>query len=284
MTQIRATLADAAQALDALPHSEAKLEAELLLSEVLGKERSYLFTWPERELTPLQAQAFVGLLERRLAGEPIAYILGHREFWSLDLKVTPDVLIPRPETELLVELALKAFPPHHPIAAADLGTGSGAVAAAIARERPCWMIWATDKSEAALAVARENFHHCGLDRIRTGQGAWYEALPKQQRFELIVSNPPYIRERDPHLDRGDLAHEPRSALTAGSHGLDDIREIVAQAPKRLHGGGLLLLEHGFDQGETVRTLLRQAGFKGVRTYGDLAGLDRVSAGRTENGR
>ena len=281
MTQIRTTLERAAQALASLPHSEPKLEAELLLTEVLGKDRSYLFTWPERELTPRQEQAFSRLLQRRLAGEPIAYILGRREFWSLDLQITPDVLIPRPETELLVELALDAFPPQQPITVADLGTGSGAVAAAIALERPRWTVWATDASAAALAVAKENFLRCGLDRVETRQGAWCAALPQPLRFELIVSNPPYVPEDDPHLGLGDLLREPRSALVAGSDGLDEIRRIVSQAPERLAAGGLLLLEHGFDQGERIRDLLHQAGFGSVQTHRDLAGLDRVSGGRLE---
>ena len=281
MTRIHAALSHAAQALATLPHSEPKLEAELLLVEVLGKPRSYLFTWPDRELTPGQEQTFDGLLGRRLAGEPIAYILGHREFWSLDLLVTPDVLIPRPETELLVELALAAFPPQHFISVADLGTGSGAVAAAIAHERPSWSVWATDASAAALTLAKKNFHRCGLNRIEARQGIWCEALPRQLRFELIVSNPPYVREQDPHLNQGDLPREPRSALASGSDGLDDIRRIIAQAPDHLRKGGLLLLEHGFDQAEQVRALLQRAGFSDVGTHRDLAGLDRVSTGRLE---
>jgi len=278
MTQIRATLDTAALALAILPQSNPRLEAELLLAEVLGKGRTYLFTWPERALTPQQEQAFRGLLQRRLAGEPIAYILGHREFWSLQLQITPAVLIPRPETELLVELALDAFPPQQPIAVADLGTGSGAVAAAIAHERPHWSVWATDTSDAALAVAKENFRRCGLDKVETRQGAWCAALPQQKRFELIVSNPPYVPDQDSHLEQGDLPHEPRSALAAGPDGLDEIRRIIAQAPDHLSAAGLLLLEHGFDQGERIRGLLRQAGFTKVRTHHDLADLDRVSGG------
>lgn len=276
--RIRTALEGGSRALTDLPHSNPRLEAELLLAEVLGKDRSYLFTWPERELTRGQEKAFDGLLHRRLNGEPIAYILGHREFWSLDLMVTPDVLIPRPETELLVELALAAFPPVQSVAVADLGTGSGAVAAAIAHERPRWSVWATDVSPTALAVAKENFHRCGLDRVETRQGIWCAALPPQKRFEIIVSNPPYVPEGDPHLEQGDLPREPRSALAAGADGLEEIRLIVEQAPDHLVTGGVLLLEHGYDQGEQVRGLLQQNGFTEVRTRHDLAGLDRVSGG------
>ncbi len=278
MTQICVTLDKAALALAALPHSNPRLEAELLLATVLGRDRTYLFTWPGRAVTQQQGQAFRELLQRRLAGEPIAYILGHREFWSLELRITPAVLIPRPETELLVELALGAFPPQRPIAVADLGTGSGAIAAAIAHERPHWSVWATDAVDAALAVAKENFRRCGLDQVEPRQGVWCAALPPQKRFELIVGNPPYIPERDLHLEQGDLPHEPRSALAAGPDGLDEIRRIVAQAPDHLNAGGLLLLEHGFDQGERIRGLLRQAGLTKVRTHRDLADLDRVSGG------
>jgi len=276
--RIRAVLESGSRALTALPYPNPRLEAELLLSEVLDKDRSYLFTWPERELTSEQAMRFRALLQRRLSGEPMAYILGHREFWSLDLLVTPDVLIPRPETELLVELALEAFPAERPIAVADLGTGSGAVAAAIAHERPRWSVWATDGSIAALAIAEENFRRCGVDRVVAAQGSWCEALPPHQRFDLLVSNPPYIPEGDPHLEQGDLPQEPRSALAAGADGLDEIRRIAVQAPDHLVTGGVLLLEHGFDQGEPVRTLLQQAGFTDVQTRRDLAGLDRVSGG------
>lgn len=278
MNQICTVLDRAALELAVLPHSDRRPEAELLLAEVLGKDRTYLFAWPERVLTPQQERAFRALLHRRLGGEPIAYILGHREFWSLQLQVTPAVLIPRPETELLVELALDAFPPRRPVAVADLGTGSGAVAAAIAHERPHWSVWATDVSAAALAVAKENFRRCGLDEIETRRGAWCAALPPTKRFDLIVGNPPYVAERDPHLERGDLPREPRSSLAAGPDGLDEIRRIVARAPSHLKVGGLLLLEHGFDQGKRIRALLRQSGFTKVRTRRDLADLDRVSGG------
>jgi release factor glutamine methyltransferase len=275
---IRQTLITAAEGLKSLPHSSPRLEAELLLTAALGQARSYLLAWPNRPLSALQEQAFAELLRRRLAGEPIAYILGHREFWSLDLQITPDVLIPRPETELLVELALDAFPAKRTIAAADLGTGSGAVAAALAHERPRWQIFATDVSDAALSVAKNNFHHYGLNNVETYKGEWCTALPAKRKLDLIVANPPYVAERDPHLTQGDVQREPRSALIAGPCGLDAIRDIISQAPGHLSTDGLLLLEHGFDQGTATRALLKGAGFVQVQTYRDLAGLERVSGG------
>jgi release factor glutamine methyltransferase len=278
MADIHDALERATRALDALPHASACLEAELFLAEVLGKDRSYLHAWPERTLSPAQHHAFQALLSRRLAGEPVAYILGHREFWSLDLRITPDVLIPRPETELLVELALAAFSQDRPIICADLGTGSGAVAAAIALERPRWILYATDDSPSALAVAQQNFRRYGLHNVECRRGDWCAALPPGRKFELIVSNPPYVPALDAHLDRGDTRREPRGALSAGSDGLDAIRSIVAQAPGHLASGGLLLMEHGFDQGRAVRTLLSTAGFAEVRTHRDLAQTERVSGG------
>jgi len=284
MTDLRAALTRATQALAALPHASPRLEAELLLCEVLDQPRSHLVAWPERALTPAQQAAFTGLLQRRLEGVPVAYLLGQRAFWSLTLRVTPAVLIPRPETELLVELALAAgdrWRVEHsgmPYRVADLGTGSGAVAAALAQERPNWMLHATDLSAMALAVADDNFRRLGLP-VQSGLGPWYAALPSGLRLDLIISNPPYIPDGDSHLERGDLPREPRMALAAGADGLDALRVLCAGAFERLRPAGSILLEHGYDQGTAVRDLLRQAGLAEVRTWRDLAGHERVSGGR-----
>jgi release factor glutamine methyltransferase len=253
-----------------------------LLAQSLGQSRTQLHTWPERVLPIADYRVFRALVSRRRAGEPLAYIQGHREFWSLELQVTPAVLIPRPENELLVELALGAFTAGRPVRAADLGTGSGAIAAALARERPGWSLCATDVSPAALEVAHRNFSRYRLGNVQTRCGSWCEALPTDARFDLILSNPPYVRSDDPHLGRGDLRFEPGEALAAGCDGLDAVRCIVAQAPRYLKANGLLLLEHGYDQGSQVRRLLQRTGLAQVTTYKDLAGVDRVTAGRLTN--
>lgn len=279
MSDIRGALRSARARLASLVQGNAVLEAELLLAETLGKPRVFLTTWPETRLETGQLARFEGLLQRRLGGEPMAYILGHREFWSLDLRVSRDVLIPRPETELLVELALDAFDADTAIRVADLGTGSGAIAAALARERPKWRIVATDLSGAALDTARENFQRLGLTQVETRRGAWCEALGDGEQLQLLLSNPPYVADTDPHLERGDPRFEPRSALAAGPDGLDAIRCIVAQAPTHLSAGGGLMLEHGWDQGAAVRRLLQESGFVDVRTHRDLAGHERASTAR-----
>jgi len=254
------------------------LDAEILLCHLLQRPRSYLLAWPERELTVEQQAAYQTLLARRAGGEPVAYITGEREFWSLSLRVTPAVLIPRADTELLVELALARIPAGRPADIADLGTGSGAVALAIASERPLARVVAVERSPAALAVARDNAQRLGLDKVRCVEGDWCRPLAGQ-RFDLIVSNPPYIPDADPHLDLGDLPAEPRGALAAGDDGLDAIRRIVAQAPDHLRADGWLLLEHGYDQGEAVRTLLAGAGWQAVEGHPDLAGNPRCSTAR-----
>lgn len=256
-----------------------ELEAQILLTLVLEKPRSHLIAWPERTLSAEQLARFHGLIARRADGEPIAYITARREFWSLELQVTPDTLIPRPETERLVERALELIPLETALPIADLGTGSGAIAAAIAHERPRCQVTATDRSVEALAIAQANFERLGLGNVTVRRGAWCAALPDDQRFALILSNPPYIPEGDPHLHQGDLRREPHTALTAGTDGLRDLRQIVAQAPAHLCPGGWLLLEHGFDQGPAVRALLQQMGFEGIRTHRDLAGLERISEGQ-----
>lgn len=255
----------------------AALEAELLLCEVIGKPRSHLRAWPENQLEPEQTRRFMSLLDRRASGEPLAYITGRREFWSLTLEVAAGVLIPRPDTETLVERALELIPPSAQVAVADLGTGSGAIALAIASERPHCRIVATDRSEAALRVARSNAVRLGLEQVEFRLGDWCQALG-EERFDLLISNPPYIAQSDPHLEMGDLRHEPREALVSGVEGLDDLRCIIDCAPHHLLPGGRILLEHGFSQGKAVRELLRATGFESVRTYCDLARRERVSEG------
>lgn len=259
-------------------HDSARLDAEVLLADLLGRERSHLRAWPEGELDPAVAEAFAARVERRAAGEPVAYLVGNREFWSLRLKVNPDTLIPRPETELLVEAALELIPAGAEWPIADLGTGSGAIALAIARERPQCRLVATDRSEAALAVARENAEALGIGNVEFRAGNWCQALAGE-RYRLIVSNPPYVVSGDPHLTRGDARFEPRTALQAGPDGLDAIRIIAFQARAHLEPEGWLLLEHGFEQGTAVRKLLERYGYGAVQTREDLAGQPRVSLGR-----
>jgi release factor glutamine methyltransferase len=213
----------------------------------------------------------------------MAYITGSREFWSLDLRVTPATLIPRPETELLVARALDHLPAARQQKVADLGTGSGAIAIAIASERPLTQVIASDRSQAALAVAGENIERHGLKNVSTAQGDWFQALPKDSLFHLIASNPPYVETNDPHLQHNGLPWEPQSALTAGADGLDDIRTLTAQAQRHLSPGGWLLLEHGCDQGSQVQDLMLRAGFEAIKTQQDLAGRDRLTEGRKPAG-
>ncbi len=284
------TLADAlrdatARLLDAAPsgrqsdsQTSARLEAELLLCEAAHVARTTLFAWPERRLDTDQAAAFAELLGRRIRGEPIAYILGHREFHDLELHTRPEALIPRPETELLVDWALAALPAEAALRAADLGTGSGAIALAIASARPLWSLLAVEQDAQAVAVASENQRRLGLANVALVQGNWLTAC-RASSLDLIVSNPPYIRHDDPHLGRGDLRFEPRRALVAGVDGLAAIRAIIRQAAQVLAPGGLLLLEHGWQQGAEVRALLRAGGWCAIVTRRDLAGLERATGAR-----
>lgn len=272
---MRDCLAAAAQR---LPGDEARLEAEVLLLHVLGKPRAWLYAHALDELTPDERDGFDALVRRRADGEPVAYLTGSREFWSLPLRVTPATLIPRADTERLVELALERLPEDRAVDVADLGTGSGAIALAVASERPLARVVATDASEAALAVARDNATRNAIPNVEFARGSWFAAVPGR-RFDLVASNPPYIEAGDAHLEQGDLRFEPRSALAAGEDGLDDIRRIVAAATSHLNTGGWLLLEHGHEQGDAVRVLLVQAGFDEVATWQDLGGRDRVSGGR-----
>jgi release factor glutamine methyltransferase len=255
-----------------------RLDAEVLLCHVLARPRSYLYTWPEQELKPAEQALLEQLAGRRRQGEPIAHIVGEREFWSLPLKVTAATLIPRPETELLVEAALARIPVQARWSLADLGTGSGAIALALASERPACRIHAVERSPEALAVAKENARVLGLENVEFHQGHWLTPLAGRH-FEMILSNPPYICHDDPHLQQGDVRHEPFGALASGEDGLNDIREIIHAAPAHLSPAGWLLLEHGYDQGETVCALLKAAGFEQVSDLPDLQGHGRVGLGR-----
>jgi release factor glutamine methyltransferase len=277
MPTIGAVADDAASRLAALPHAEARLEAELLLTEATGLPRATLIAWPERELAPASHARFQELLERRLAGEPIAYIRGHQAFWTLELRVTGDTLIPRAETELVLETALEVLPSNSPLQVVDAGTGSGAIAAALACERPRWTIFAIDQSAGAARVAADNLRRCSPRNTRVVQGDWLSPFAAES-LDAVVSNPPYIPDADPHLGRGDLPFEPRSALVAGHDGLDGIRRLTAEASTRLSPGGLLIMEHGFDQGAATREILRARGFLRIDTRRDLAGLERCTAG------
>ena len=255
-----------------------RVDAEWLLAHSLQTPRSWLFAHSGDAVPAEAAVRFAALLARRQAGEPVAYLTGSQGFWTLDLAVSPATLVPRPETELLVERALARIPVNSASHVADLGTGSGAIALAIAKERPHTAVIATDASAAALEVARGNAARNGITNVEFREGDWLAPLAGET-FDLIASNPPYIAEGDPHLDRGDLRFEPPTALSSGEDGLDAIRSIVRDAPARLAPGGWLLLEHGWDQGALVRALLEAAGFIDVETAHDLEGRDRISLGR-----
>ncbi len=261
-----------------LPDSPSpRLDAELLLAHALGQSRSYLRTWPEREPVAAQCAAFAALLERRRAGEPVAYLLGRQGFWSLDLEVAPHTLIPRPDTELLVETAL-TLGPGGPARVLDLGTGTGAIALALACERPAWQVLGVDRVSEAVQLAERNRARLGLGNVRFVESVWFSTLGGE-RFALIVGNPPYIAADDRHLNEGDVRFEPASALVAGEDGLDDIRRIVAEAPEHLEAGGWLLLEHGYDQAEAVRALFAARGFAAVESRRDLGGHQRITLGQ-----
>jgi release factor glutamine methyltransferase len=251
----------------------------VLLAHALGRDRAWLAAHATDALARDDAERFFALARRRRGGEPVAYLTGCREFWGLMLGVTPAVLVPRPETETLVEAALARLPSHRPLRVLDLGTGSGAIALALAHERPRVEVIATDASEAALAVAGDNAARLGIANVRFLRSDWYAQLPDGARFDAIVSNPPYVATGDPHLTEGDLPFEPASALLAGADGLSALRTIVAGAPSRLAPAGWLLVEHGYDQAAAVRALLEGAGFEALASLRDLAGIPRVAAGR-----
>lgn len=255
----------------------ARLEARVLLGHALGVTRAWLIAHEHDELPAAPLEKYQALLARRLFGEPVAYLLGEKEFFGRSFHVTPAVLVPRPETELLVELALARLPADKPARVLDLGTGSGCIAITLALERPDCGVIAVEQSAAALAVARQNAVHLGA-KLGFYPGSWYQALPAgTEKFDLVVSNPPYVAEGDPHLAA--LAHEPAGALASGADGLADIRRIVQGAPAWLKPGAWLLFEHGWNQGEACRDLLQQAGFCNVETRADLAGIGRVTLGK-----
>ena len=253
-----------------------ELDVQLLLAEVLSQSTSYLYTWPERQLSAEQLEEFSELLRRRIEGEPVAYLLGYQDFWSLRLQVSEDTLIPRPDTELLVEQALLLLADGD-FRVADLGTGTGAVALSLASERPHWQVWACDYIAAAAQLAEANRVQHRLENVQVVTGSWFE--PLSGKFALIVSNPPYIEAQDPHLTAADLRFEPLSALVAGDCGLLDLAHIVDNSPQYLQLDGWLLLEHGYNQREAVHKLFVDRGFKQVRTVQDLAANDRVTMGQ-----
>jgi release factor glutamine methyltransferase len=262
-----------------LPDSPtARLDVELLLAAALGKPRSFLHTWPERIVSTEAAQAFDGFLKRRRTGEPVAYILGQQGFWNIDLEVATHTLIPRPETEMLVETALELLPSAIPHRLLDLGTGTGAIALSLAKDRPQWSVTAVDRVDEAVELAERNRQRLHLDNAQVMRSHWFSAV-EGQRFDLILSNPPYIASNDPHLVEGDVRFEPSSALVSGTDGLDDLRLIVSQAPAHLEAGGWLLLEHGYDQGPAVRELLNRHGFEQIQTRRDLGDHERITFGR-----
>lgn len=261
-----------------IPAGEARIESIVLMRRALGDiSRARLLLSEFEPMTPAQEILFSALLQRRLAGEPIAYILGVREFYGLELTVTPDVLIPRPDTETLVEAALEHILPQQSLHVLDLGTGSGAIAVAIAHHRPNSVVTAIDASPAALAIANANTLRLTTGNVRLLQSHWFDML-EDDVFDVIASNPPYINAADPHLQQGDLRFEPPEALASGVDGLDAIRHIVSNAPRYLKPGGWLLLEHGYDQAERVRALFNACGFRQVHSRQDIAGIERVTLG------
>jgi release factor glutamine methyltransferase len=266
------------QAAGLLPSDTPRLDAEVLLAHTLGEMRSHLHAWPEKVLSAEQQLQFQQLLQARMRGEPVAYLTGQREFWSLPLSLTPATLIPRPETETLIALALEIIPVNSTAVIADLGTGSGAIALAIAHERPRCRVLATDISPAAIATATANARQLGINNIEFHHGDWCEPLAGRL-CDVIVSNPPYIRNTDPHLQSGDVRFEPRSALAAGPEGMDDLKKIARCAGHHLKTGGWLIMEHGYDQGEQVTHLLEASGFQAVTDHADDAGLSRVVRGQ-----
>ena len=256
----------------------AQLDAQLLLAHTLGVSTTYFFTWPEKEVGEASRLVFEELLKRREKGEPIAYILGEQDFWSLSLETSPSTLIPRADTERLVEVALELLP-SGANRIVDLGTGTGAIALALAKEWPASQVIGVDYQVEAVQLAERNAQRNSISNAAFRQSDWFSALVDEAPFDLIVSNPPYIDPEDEHLSQGDVRFEPLTALIAEDHGLADIRHIIKQAVCHLSSLGWLMFEHGYDQGESVRKLLKEHGFVSVATYQDLGGNDRVTIGR-----
>lgn len=274
---IESALAEAAITLCGFSDS-AVLDAEILLCLVLGKERTYLRAWSEKVLTSEQNIAFKTLLAKRLKGQPIAYLTGWREFWSRDFKVCADVLIPRPDTELLIELSLPLIAKNKPCKIIDLGTGSGIIGITLAAECPNAMVIATDFSDSALQIAKENAVLHQLTNIKFQHSHWFAEIEKNE-FDLVISNPPYIAENDPHLQQGDLRFEPQQALVAEENGLKDISTLAESARDYLTQDGYLLIEHGFEQQDSVQAIFQEFCYRNIETHKDLAGLPRVTIGQ-----
>lgn len=277
MSSIQATLNKAVVVLKQT-NPEPRLEAEILLAYVLKKNRAYLFAHPETILTPEQLAHYEALINKRATGLPLAYLTGTREFWSMTLKVNEHTLIPRHETERLVELALELLPNKPQVRILDLGTGSGAIALALAKERPHWVIDACDLSLEALNTAEENAQNHGLNQIQFYHSNWFSALPPC-RYDAIVSNPPYIAQDDPHLLEGDVRFEPLNALVSSQEGLADLQYLIKHSKEWLLPNGLLLLEHGYDQKNQICTILNKLEYQDVHCWQDLQGHDRISGGR-----
>ena len=260
----------------------ARLDAELLIAHVLDIPRTQFITQPDTHIATSQLDEIQEYLHKRQQGYPVAYLIGNQHFWDVELTVTPDTLIPRPETEMLVETALTMFEAEQPIQLADLGTGSGAIAIAIAKARPKWQVLATDRYEPTLAIAQQNAAHYQLDNIHFLQSDWFTKFEQDARFEMIISNPPYVAEQDPHLQQGDVQFEPPQALRAGADGLDDIRQLVNTSRHFITPGGWLLLEHGYDQGAAVKNLFAEAGYADIQQKTDLGGHIRMTYAQTAN--
>ena len=275
---VKTALSEAARQMEAVEGIDHFLEANILLAHVLNKPRSWLFAWPEHELNDDQLAQFRAYIERRSEGEPISYITKTREFYNLDIEVSTHTLIPRHETELLVDTALEILQTEN-THVLELGTGSGAITAALASQRPQWRFLATDVYEETLKVAQYNFDKFQIN-AETRLSNWFENIPVQE-FDLIISNPPYIESNDPHLQQGDLRFEPQQALASGADGLDDIRLITAGCRQYLKTGGYLMLEHGFNQKSGVQQLFHAAGLENIETRKDLQGNDRLTLGQAK---
>lgn len=258
-----------------------RLDVEVLLAHILQKNRTFLFSWSEKELTPQQAEKFTLMFQRRLAGEPVAHIIGQREFWSLSLFVDNTTLIPRPDTELLVETVLNLYSNDAEKTSRkilDLGTGTGAIALALASEKKVWQCTGVDKEPAAVSLADKNRQHLKLENVFFKQSDWFSAV-NETAFDVIVSNPPYIDPTNPHLQQGDVRFEPLSALIADNNGLADIEIITAQASNYLLPDGWLIIEHGYDQGTVVQLIFKQHDFLNIKTLQDFGGNERVTLGQ-----
>ena len=277
---VRILARDQARLVEALglDQREGRLEAQVLLAKALGVNRAYLIAHAEDIPDEALLSHYHAMLERRIAGEPVAYILGEREFYGLRFKVSPAVLIPRPETELLVELALARIPADSPIRILDLGTGSGAIAISLAKQRPNAFVVGLDQSGQALRVAQSNATALQASNVAFVRSDWFSGL-SVRKFDIVVSNPPYIPDLDPHLLQGDLRFEPRSALAAGADGLDCVRRIACEAAQYLSPGGWLMIEHAYNQADKVAALYRQAGFSAINAIRDLSGIERVTIGK-----